>query len=274
MPNQPSLLKSVIKKGLAGVIIGAILAVLAKALEFPPVFQTMFFLYALLGAVVYLLLDAPAVQPVSGVKAIIALVVFYAVISGVYIGGASLLPQYDPEDEKGKIEKLLKPKRAATEQGKAEELLARTQALSEKAEAIMKRLQAAGVGGTGEATPEAGGAKAMAGAATGDVVAMGRQQWDLQECYNCHKLEGKGGKKRGPELDNIGSLMTPEQLRQKVIDPQSWMAEGFEKEFEKKKMPGKYRELMEDKEIDALVAFLTTLKNTSVSTPKPIQKKP
>jgi hypothetical protein len=31
---------------------------------------------------------------------------------------------------------------------------------------------------------------------------------------------------------------------------------------------------MEDKEIDALVAFLTTLKNTSVSTPKPIQKKP
>ncbi len=274
MAEQPSLLKSIIKKGLAGVVVGVILVVLAKALEFPPVFQTMFFIYAMLGAAVYVLLDAPAVKPVGGAKALIALIVFYAVISGVYIGGASLLPQYDPQDEKGKIEKLLKPKRAATEQGKAEELLARTQALAEKAEALMKRLQAAGVGGTGEA-PGAGGANAATGpgAATGDMVAMGKQQWDLQECYNCHKLEGKGGKKRGPELDNIGSLMTPEQLRQKVLEPQSWMAEGFEKEYEKKKMPSKYRELMEDKEVDALVAFLSTLKNPSVNTPKPIQKK-
>ncbi len=273
MPNQPSLLKSVIKKGLAGVVVGVILVVLTKVLDFPPVFQTMFFIYAMLGAAVYVLLDAPAVNPVSGAKALVALVVFYGVISSVYIGGASLLPQYDPEDEKGKIEKLLKPKRAATEQGKAEELLARTQALAEKAEALMKRLQAAGVGGTGEGASEAGGAKGGSVAATGDVVAMGRQQWDLQECYNCHKLEGKGGKKRGPELDNIGSLMTPEQLRQKVLDPQSWMAEGFEKEYEKKKMPGKYKELMEDKEVDALIAFLSTLKNPSVNTPKPIQKK-
>lgn len=274
MAEQPSLLKSIIKKGLAGVVVGVILVVAAKALEFPPVFQTMFFIYAMLGATVYVLLEAPAVKPVGGAKALIALVVFYVVISGVYIGGASLLPQYDPEVEKTKIKQLLDPRRAATEQGKAEELLARTQALAEKAEAIMKRLQAAGVGGTGEA-PGAGGAKAATGpgAATGDLIAMGKQQWDLQECYNCHKLEGKGGKKRGPELDNIGSLMTPEQLRQKVLEPQSWMAEGFEKEYEKKKMPSKYRELMEDKEVDALVAFLSTLKNPSVNTPKAIQKK-
>ena len=35
---------------------------------------------------------------------------------------------------------------------------------------------------------------------------LGEEQWQLQECYNCHKLKGEGGKKRGPELDNIGSL--------------------------------------------------------------------
>jgi len=110
-------------------------------------------------------------------------------------------------------------------------------------------------------------------AATGDLVALGKEQWELQECYNCHKLSGQGGKKRGPEMDNIGSLMQPEELRQKILDPRSWMAEGFEKEYDKKKMPYKYKELMEDKDIDALVAYLSTLKNPSVNTPKPIKKK-
>jgi hypothetical protein len=38
-------------------------------------------------------------------------------------------------------------------------------------------------------------------------------------------------------------------------------------------MPDKYKELMEDKEIDALVVFLASLKNPSVNTPKPIKKK-
>jgi len=197
------------------------------------------------------------------------------VLSGVYIGGASFWPQYDPEDEKGKIEKLLKAKRAATEQGKAEELLARTKALAEKADAIMQRLQS--VGGVAMASvPVGADSKRPSGtlpAATGDLVALGKEQWELQECYNCHKLSGQGGKKRGPEMDNIGSLMQPEELRQKILDPRSWMAEGFEKEYDKKKMPDKYKELMEDKEIDALVAYLSTLKNPSVNTPKPIKKK-
>jgi hypothetical protein len=67
--------------------------------------------------------------------------------------------------------------------------------------------------------------------------------------------------------------MQPEELRQKILDPRSWMAEGFEKEYDKKKMPDKYKELMEDKEIDALVVFLASLKNPSVNTPKPIKKK-
>jgi hypothetical protein len=271
-------MKNVIKKSLAGVIIGVLLVVLAKALSFPPVFQVMFFGYAILGALVYMLLDAPSVRPIGGFKAIISLIVFYAIVSTVYIGGASFLPQFDPEDEKGKIDKLLKAKRAATEQGKAEELLMRAKALSDKADALMARLQA--VGGDAAVTGAsvspngdrpAGGMPATAGG--GDLVALGKEQWNLQECYNCHKLFGEGGKKRGPELDNIASLMTPDEIRQKVLDPQSWMADGFEKEYEKKKMPDKYKELREEKDITALVAFLSTLKNPSVNTPKPIKKK-
>ena len=275
MGDQRSFVKNVIKKGIIGIVLGVSLVGLAGALAFPPVFQVMFFSYAMLGTAVFILLDAPSLQPMGGMKALVTLLAFYVVISGVYIGGASLWPQYDPEDEKGKIEKLLKAKRAATEQGKAEELLARTKALSEKADAIMQRLQA--VGGAAMASVPAGAdSKRPSGtlpAATGDLVALGKEQWELQECYNCHKLSGQGGKKRGPEMDNIGNVMQPEELRQKILDPRSWMAEGFEKEYDKKKMPDKYKELMEDKEVDALVAYLSTLKNPSVNTPKPIKKK-
>lgn len=270
-------MKNVIKKSVAGIVIGVLLVVLAKVFSFPPVFQVMFFGYAILGAVVYMLLDAPSMRPLGGFKAILGLMVFYAIVSTVYIGGASFLPQFDPEDEKGKIEKLLKAKRAATEQGKAEELLVRAKALSDKADALMTRLQAVGgdAGVAGSVSPNgdkpAGGMPSTS--AGGDLVALGKEQWNLQECYNCHKLFGEGGKKRGPELDNIASLMSPDELRQKILDPQSWMAEGFEKEYEKKKMPDKYKELMEEKDIDSLIAFLATLKNPSVNTPKPIKKK-
>ena len=135
--KQMTFMKTILKKGVIGIVVGGILVALAKALAFPPVFQAMFFAYAMLGAAVFILLDAPPLKPVSGVKALITLVVFYAVLSVVYVGGASLWPQYDPEVEKGKIIKLLKAKRAKTELGKTEELLARTQVLSEKADVIM-----------------------------------------------------------------------------------------------------------------------------------------
>jgi cytochrome c553 len=51
------------------------------------------------------------------------------------------------------------------------------------------------------------------------------------------------------------------------------MAEGFEKEYEKKKMPDKYKDLMEDKDVEVLSAWLSSMKNASVNTPKPIKKK-
>ena len=65
--------------------------------------------------------------------------------------------------------------------------------------------------------------------------------------------------------------MTPEALREKILYPKSWMAEGFDKQYKKGKMPDKYRDLMFPEEIDALVAFLASLKDASVNTPKPIK---
>jgi hypothetical protein len=263
---------NVIKKLIIGLVVGGALVGITRALEFPVVFQMMFFAYAILGAAVFILLDAPALPPMSGIKSVIVLVAFYIVLCTVYISGASMWPQYDPEDEKGKIDKILKPKRAATEQGKAEELIARAKALDEQAKALAVRLKALG-GDQATKDQSTGASPGTTAAAPGDFMKLGEEQWQLQECYNCHKLKGEGGKKRGPELDNIGNLLTPDDIKQKILDPKSWMAEGFEKEYEKKKMPDKYKDLMEESDVVALASWLGTFKNTSVNTPKPIKKK-
>ena len=95
MANQ-SFTKSVLKKTTLGIIIGVILVVAAQQTHFPQVFQIMFFIYAMLGAFVFILLDAPAMKRLEGIKAVVALVVFYVLLSGLYIAGASILPQFDP----------------------------------------------------------------------------------------------------------------------------------------------------------------------------------
>lgn len=262
---------NVIKKLVIGLIVGGVLIGVTRALEFPTIFQMMFFAYAMLGAVVFMMLDAPSMKPLSGGKSLTALLVFYVVLCVAYIAGASMWPQYDPEDEKGKIEKLLKSKRAASELGKVEELIARAKALDERTKALSDRLKALGI----EQAPVAQGSGGSSPSTTGggDLLALGAEQWELHECYNCHKLKGEGGKKRGPELDNIGSYLTVEDIKTKILDPKSWMAEGYEKDYDKGKMPDKYKDLMEDADVIALATWLSTFKNAAVNTPKPIKKK-
>jgi cytochrome c553 len=264
---------NVIKKLAIGLAVGAALFGLARALEFPLVFQIMFFSNAMFGAAVFMLLDAPSVKTMSGAKSVIAVVVFYIVLCTVYISGASMWPQFDPEDEKGKIAKILGPKRAATEQGKAEELIARAKALDEQVKALEIRLKSLTVGQVTNGPTTGDPPPVTASVPTGDFMKLGEEQWQLQECYNCHKLKGEGGKKRGPELDNIGSYLTVAEIKQKIMDPKSFMATGFEQEWEKGKMPDKFKDVMEDSDITALASWLHTFQNTSVNTPKPIKKK-
>ncbi len=78
----------------------------------------MFFAYAILGAVVFIFSMRRRSSLMSGIKSVVVFVAFYIVLCTAFISGASMWPQYDPEDEKGKIDKILKPKRAATDQGK------------------------------------------------------------------------------------------------------------------------------------------------------------
>jgi mono/diheme cytochrome c family protein len=269
----------VFKKLVIGLVVGGALAGIAHSQEVPVDFQKLFFIVALVGAGVFILLDAQPIKTMSGGKAAFAVVAFLIFIITVCIAGASLLPQFDPEDEKAKIDKLLGKERAASQQGKTDELIARAKALDEQVKALEERLK--GIGGgqvaTATSTPQAGNKPPVAASggsgASGDVMKIGEEQWQLQECYNCHKLRGGGGKKRGPELDNIGTLLTVEEIQQKIEDPKSFMAEGYEKEWQKGIMPGKFKDLMEPQQILALATWLGTFKNTSVNTPKPIKKK-
>jgi mono/diheme cytochrome c family protein len=240
------------------------------AMHFPPIFQKMFVLYVLLGLAVFLLLDAPPFPNLTGWRAVAALIIFYTVISAVYIGGASFLPQYDPTVEKGKIDKIVKPKRETPEarRTKLEEMIKKSEDLQAKTGILLAELEkfapSAPAGG-----PVAGAQTISAG--SGDIIARGMEVYDLHECYNCHKIGGKGSvKKRGPVLDNIGNLLTQEDIKKKVFDPTYLYADGFEKEHKKKQMPDKYKELMSDEEVTALAAYLATLKNPAVQTPKPI----
>lgn len=187
---------NVMKKLSIGLVVGIALVGISRALEFPSVFQMMFFGQAIFGAAVFMLLDAPSVRAMSGAKSVIAIVVFYVVLCTVFVSGASLWPQFDPEDEKGKIAKILKPKLAATEQGKAEELIARVKALDEQVKALEVRLMSLG-GGQGvkePAPPVAESPVVPKAAVAGDFMKLGEEQWQLQECYNCHKLKGEGGR--------------------------------------------------------------------------------
>ena len=90
---------NVIKKLAIGLVVGAALFGLARALEFPVIFQMMFFGHAIFGAAIFMLLDAPSVKTMSGVKSVIAVVVFYIVLCTVYISGASMWPSRPREGE-------------------------------------------------------------------------------------------------------------------------------------------------------------------------------
>lgn len=240
------------------------------AMHFPPIFQKMFVLYVLLGLTVFLLLDAPPFPNLTGWRAVAALIGFYAVISALYIGGASFLPQYDPTVEKGKIDKIVKPKMETPEarRAKLEEMIKKSEELQAKTSTLMAELEK--LAPSAPAGGPATGAQPVS-ASSGDIIARGMEVYDLHECYNCHKIGGKGSvKKRGPVMDNIGNFLTKEDFKKKIFDPTYLYAEGFEKEHKKGLMPDKYKELMSEEELEALASYLATLKNPAVETPKPI----
>jgi ubiquinol-cytochrome c reductase cytochrome b subunit len=93
---------------------------------------------------------------------------------------------------------------------------------------------------------------AWSGTPIPEDLVKGRTPLELQgavvlqnkDCRNCHALEGMGGR-RGPELDTVATRLTPNQMVRQVIQGGG-------------NMPA-YGEQLKPAEVEALVAFLSTL---------------
>jgi len=72
-------------------------------------------------------------------------------------------------------------------------------------------------------------------------------------CQACHKVLGSGGD-LGPDLEQVGIRLSPEKIRQSIIDPDVDIAEGFPPGV----MPRDFSGQMMVKELEMLVSYLAT----------------
>jgi mono/diheme cytochrome c family protein len=272
-PAQKSWVQIVRWKLVVAAAVGAALWVVSGQVGFPEIFQWMFAGYALLGFVVFVILDAPAMKTLSGWRAGIGIIVFYLICSALYVAASSFLPQFQSENEvEGIARKMEKFTRSAEMNATLE---AKTKELSTKADEVLAKLNE--LRSSGASMEDIGTVEVpkisldipIKNLTPEQLVERGKLVFKDHECYNCHKVGGHGGKKRGPKLDNIGNLVTKPQLKDKIFHPTHWQADGFE-ERKKDKMPDKYPDVMTDDELEALTSYLVTLKDPSVDTPKPI----
>jgi ubiquinol-cytochrome c reductase cytochrome b subunit len=76
------------------------------------------------------------------------------------------------------------------------------------------------------------------------LVRQGAAVFQSKQCRNCHAIDGAGGE-RGPDLDNVATRLTIDQMRFKVVSGGG-------------NMPA-YGKNLSPAEIEALVSFLETL---------------
>ncbi len=86
-------------------------------------------------------------------------------------------------------------------------------------------------------------------------IEKGMQVFTVQKCSLCHAIAGKGNAKGS--LDDIGTKLTPDVIRQWIVDPVAMAAK--QKADRKPPMPSKYASLPKE-DLDALVAYLSSLK--------------
>jgi mono/diheme cytochrome c family protein len=89
------------------------------------------------------------------------------------------------------------------------------------------------------------------------AVDRGKAVFTEQKCSLCHAVAGKGNPK-GP-LDDVGSKLTADDIRQWLLTPK----EMAEKEKATRKPPMPPFTKLSKADVDALVAFLQTLKTKS-----------
>jgi cytochrome c2 len=95
---------------------------------------------------------------------------------------------------------------------------------------------------------------ASAAGAQDAQVAKGKELYTTLKCQMCHAIEGKGNKMF--PLDGVGSKLSADDIRKWLVNPKEMEA----KLATKPKMAMKSFESRPKEEIDALVAYMVSLK--------------
>ena len=88
----------------------------------------------------------------------------------------------------------------------------------------------------------------------GKAVERGQQVYVAQKCGICHSIAGKGNKNGA--LDDVGSKLSAAEIRQWIVDAPAQAA----KANAARKPPMKAYSTLPKEDVDALVAYLQTLK--------------
>ena len=102
----------------------------------------------------------------------------------------------------------------------------------------------------------------LEGLAGPEVVAAGREVFENNKCFNCHKVFWEGNSDRGPNLGSkqIG-LYSEDYIKGQILNPRENQAPGFEDPKSKKAMPTYYGDDLSEDELMALVSYLKTLRD-------------
>lgn len=102
----------------------------------------------------------------------------------------------------------------------------------------------------------------LAGLAGPEVIAAGREVFENNKCFNCHKVFWEGNSDRGPNLGTkqIG-LYTEDYIKDQILNPRKNQSPGFEDPKSKKAMPTYYGDDLSGDELSALISFLKTLRD-------------
>lgn len=85
-------------------------------------------------------------------------------------------------------------------------------------------------------------------------AAKGKEVFTAQKCSMCHSIAGKGNPKGS--LDDVGSKLTADEIRQWIVNAK----EMTTKSNATRKPPMKDFSALPKEDVDALVAYLQTLK--------------
>lgn len=102
----------------------------------------------------------------------------------------------------------------------------------------------------------------LSGLAGPEVIAAGREVFENNKCFNCHKVFWEGNSDRGPNLGTkqIG-LYHEDYIKEQIVKPRAKQSPGFDDEKSIKAMPTYYGDDLSEDELSALVAYLKTLRD-------------